>query len=118
MITEQDLLQAIAECQGEREPNANTCIKLAAFYTIYNQMFGKRSEPVKDTAPVYSFAASPAQQAETPNIMNIKSGSAFARTVNGKNSAEIMPKVDDLISTLAEVNPRLYRCFMRRLKEE
>lgn len=118
MITEADLLQAIAECQGEREPNANTCIKLAAFYTIYNQMYGIKTKPAKDTAPAYSFAASPAQQAETPNTLSIKSDSAFARAVNGRDSAEVMLKVDDLISTLSEINPRLYRCFMRRLKEE
>ena len=118
MITEPDLLQAIAECQGEREPNANTCIKLAAFYTIYNQLYGNKPEPVNSISPAYSFAAAPAQQAETPNTLSIKSGTAFARAVNGKNSAEIMPKVDDLILTLSEVNPRLYRCFMRRLKEE
>lgn len=50
--------------------------------------------------------------------MNLKSDSAFARAVNGRDSAEVMLKVDDLISTLSEINPRLYRCFMRRLKEE
>ena len=39
MITEQDLQEAIAECQGERHPNANTCMKLAAFYTIKNELY-------------------------------------------------------------------------------
>ena len=117
MISEQDLLQAIAECQGEREPNANTCIKLAAFYTIYNQMYGTKPEPVNNI-PAYSFAAAPAQAVENTNTMSIKSGSAFARAVNGKNSAEIMSKIDDLILTLSEVNPRLYRCFMRQLKDK
>lgn len=117
MITESDLLQAIAECQGEREPNAHTCIKLAAFYIIYNQMYGDKAEPARNIS-AYSFAAAPAQAVENPNTMNIKSDSAFARAVNGRDSAEIMLKVDDLISTLSEVNPRLYRCFMRRLKEE
>ena len=105
-----------AQCQGEREPNSHTCIKLAAFYIIYNQMYGDKSEPARNI-PAYSFAAAPAQAVENPNTMNIKSGSAFARAVNGRDSAEIMLKVDDLISTLSEVNPRLYRCFMRRLKE-
>lgn len=117
MITESDLLQAIAECQGEREPNSHTCIKLAAFYIIYNQMYGEKFEPVNNI-PAYSFAAAPAQAVENPNTMNLKSDSAFARAVNGRDSEEIMQKVDDLIATLAEVNPRLYRCFMRRLKEE
>lgn len=117
MITESDLLQAIAECQGEREPNSHTCIKLAAFYIIYNQMYGEKPEPARNI-PAYSFAAAPAQAVENPNTMSIKSDSAFARAVSGRDSAEIMLKVDDLISTLSEVNPRLYRCFMRRLKEE
>ena len=117
MITESDLLQAIAECQGEREPNAHTCIKLAAFYIIYNQLYGDKAEPARNI-PAYSFAAAPSQAVENPNTLSIKSDSAFARAVNGRDSAEIMLKVDDLISTLSEVNPRLYRCFMRRLKEE
>ena len=54
MITEQDLLSAIAECQGERNPNANTCIKLAAYYTILDNI-----RPPKETAEqphAYSFA--------------------------------------------------------------
>ena len=49
MITERDLQEAIAECNGERNPNANTCIKLAAFLTIQKEMFGKPEEkPRKD----------------------------------------------------------------------
>ena len=34
MIKEEDLQEAIAECQGVRNPNANTCLKLASYYTI------------------------------------------------------------------------------------
>ena len=41
MITEKDLQEAIAEGQGQRNPNANTCIKLAAFLTIRKEMFGE-----------------------------------------------------------------------------
>jgi hypothetical protein len=44
MITEKDLKEAIAECEGERNPNANTCIKLAAFYTILDNMYGEKTE--------------------------------------------------------------------------
>ena len=43
MITEKDLQDAIAECQGERKPNANTCIKLAAYFTIYDHLFPKEA---------------------------------------------------------------------------
>ena len=41
MIREEDLQEAIAECQGQRNPNANTAIKLAAFYTIRRELFGE-----------------------------------------------------------------------------
>ena len=65
MITEKDLQEAIAECEGARNPNANTCIKLAAFYTIRQHMFGEQ--------PSYSFSAPPVEP-ETP----IVSDSEFA----------------------------------------
>ena len=38
MIREEDLLEAIAECQGERNPNAQTCRNLAAYYTILDHV--------------------------------------------------------------------------------
>ena len=119
MITEADLLQAIAECQGEREPNANTCIKLAAYFTIYNQMYGKARaaahEPssISYSMPTYSFDA---QHTEKPDIVSIDSGSEFARKVNGRNAAEIWHIVDDLITSLSVINPRLYRLTMRKFK--
>ena len=47
MITENDLLEAIAECQGDRNPNANTCIKLAAYYILLDHLKPKEEdEPV------------------------------------------------------------------------
>ena len=46
MITEKDIRAAIAECQGARNPNANTCIKLAAFYTILNNLYPEKEEAI------------------------------------------------------------------------
>ena len=117
MISEQDLLQAIAECQAERDPDANTCKKLAAYFTIYNQMYGKQAvrEPssISYGMPTYSFDA---QHTEKPDIVSIDSGSEFARKVNGRNVDDILPVVDDLISALSVINPRLYRITMSKLK--
>ena len=53
MITERDLLEAIDECNGARSPNANTCIKLAAFYIILDHLYGDE--------PTYSKAEEPAE---------------------------------------------------------
>ena len=38
MITEKELQEAINECLTSKNPNANTCLKLAAFYTIKDHM--------------------------------------------------------------------------------
>ena len=107
MITETDLRQAIAECQGERSPNANTCIKLAAFYTIQDHMNG---------APDSS-GASYAAQPEPQEGISYVSNTDFSRAVNGKDAGLVLAIVDDLMNTLQAVCPRLYRITMRHFKE-
>lgn len=112
MITEQDLREAIAECEGERHPNANTCIKLAAFYTIKDHMFGSVDA---DSADGYSFAAEPAESPQP--IVEYDSGTEFSEAINGSPVADILPILDDLMTTLQVVNPRLYASVMRKFKE-
>ena len=102
MISEKDLETAIAECQGKRNPDARTCIMLAAFYTIKREMFGGGQE--------YSFAPAPVQ-----NTIEIDSDSEFAKVVNGRNQKDIMPVLDELMDTLTIVYPRLYDAVMRKL---
>lgn len=113
MITKDDLEQAIAECQGERDPNAHTCMKLAAFYTIYNQMYGNSEQLRNDhTVPMYSTAPAPPEPAITYN-----SGSAFSDAVHGKDINYVISVVDEMMSALWCVNPRLYNDVMRTLTE-
>ena len=109
MITERDLEQAIAECQGERNPNANTCIKLAAFYTIRNELFGN-----PDRLPQYSFAAAPADTAET---IHYNSGTDFSQVIDGRNPADIWPIMDEMMEAVHTLMPRLYGSVMRKLQE-
>lgn len=106
MITKKELHEAIAECQGQRNPNASTCIKLASFYTILDHM---REEPSSSEIPNYSFAS------ETENTIKYQSGTEFADAVYGRNVDEIMSVVDELMSTLSVINPSLYVGVMRRL---
>lgn len=106
MITEQDLQEAIAECLGQRNPTASTAIKLAAFYTIRNELYGQ--------PPSYSYATGPTESPES--AVHIDSDSDFASAVNGRTAGEIWPVVDELVSTLRVVNPRLYASFMRKIE--
>lgn len=108
MITEQDLQAAIAECEGVRNPNANTCIKLAAFYTIREHLFPQKFESVLN-APTYSMA-------DMPSVL--ESGTEFAEAVNRMRIEEVMSVMDELMSTIRVLQPRLYEGVMRKLFEE
>ena len=102
MITEKDLREAIAECQGERNPNANTCIKLAAYYTILDNIIEK-------PLPRYDNAYS--------GSMGYDSDTEFGRILKQKTTEEIMAVMDELMTTLTVVNPRLYESVIRKLTE-
>ena len=102
MITVPDLEAAIAECQGQRNPNANTCIKLAAYYTILRNMQG--DEP-KEQLPAYSFAAQ----------VTLDSDTEFAQRVNSSDLQKVLEVIDDLMTALAVLNPKLYDSVMRKL---
>lgn len=109
MITERDLEQAIAECQGERNPNSNTCIKLAAFYTIKNEMFGRHEQ----MEPGYSYAA-PVETIET--TIDYESDTDFSQAIYGRKAADVWPIMDELMSTIQALMPRLYDGVMRKLQ--
>lgn len=107
MITEHDLDTAIAECQGKRNPDASTCIKLAAFYAIKKELYGEEKQPVQ---PAYSYAPAPNR-----NRIEIESDSEFARAIDGREQADILPVLDELMSTLKVIQPKLYNAVMDKL---
>ena len=104
MIHERDLDEAIAECQGQRNPDAATCLKLAAYYTIKHYLYGLSD------APAYSFAPAP----NGANV-EIDGDSEFARTIDGKPQKDVWPVLDELMQTLAAVQPKVYTAVMRKL---
>lgn len=112
MITEKDLQEAIAECQGERNPNANTCIKLAAFYTIRNEMFGNPEQVVEAITPTYSYSSG--EPVET--MIDYYSDTEFSRMIDGRKASEVWPVIDELMSTIQAIQPRLYDGVMRKLE--
>lgn len=113
MITEQDLQAAIAECEGQRNPNANTCIKLAAFYTIREHLFPHTPEQIPELPVVYSQAAEPSVIVDKPKI---ESDTDFARVANRVSADRLMEVMDELMSTVQILQPRLYDGVMRKLK--
>lgn len=91
MITEKDLDEAIAECQGIRHPTANTCIKLASFLTLKKELYGE-----KELVPLIS-------------------ESEFGKGISGKDINFIIELFDETMEALSVVNPNLYASVLRKL---
>ena len=114
MITEQDLQEAIAECLGQRNPNSSTCIKLAAFYTIRREMFGNNNSDHIEVVPSYSLSG-PAERIET--TVEYISDTEFSQGINGMDSYRAWEIMDELMTALQVINPRLYNGVMREVEE-
>ena len=116
MITEMDLQEAIAECQGERNPNANTCIKLAAYYTIRDHLFPEKTQLSEEISIPQSYSrAAPPDEVET--TIDYYSDTEFGQLIDGRKASEIWPVVDELVSeAVANLNPRLYDAFLRKIR--
>jgi hypothetical protein len=95
LITRKDLLEAIEKCQGQKNPNANTCIKLAAYYTILDH--------TPEAEFNYSYASEPLSE--------------FIEIIKGKNSDGVLSVMDKLMDELQRVNPKLYYATMERIRE-
>lgn len=112
MITEKDLQEAIAECIGQRNPNANTAIKLAAFYTIKRELYGEDKEAVQlPSPPGYSYAPAP-----EVSLVNNPSDSEFARIIDGRPQKEVWPLMDEMMDTISMIHPNLYHAVLDRLR--
>lgn len=108
MITEQDLQNAIAECQGERNPNANTCIKLAAYLTIYEHLYPQEDKSIQEIkTPVF-------EAVNNEKIGNY-GNSEFMQVIAGKDTGDVMAVVDELMDSLKVINPRLYDGVIHQL---
>ena len=109
MIREQDVREAIAEMQGQRDPNANTCIKLAAYYTILDHITEPERESRSNEYDQMSYLGA------FTDVIDYEGESEFAKAVNGKNVNDIISVIDELMMTLQVMHPRLYNGVMARL---
>lgn len=111
MIREDELEQAIAECQGQRSPNANTCLKLASYYTIRDHM---KRETQKAAEPQYSYDA---PKRVTESKVGYLGESEFAEIIDGMDAGKAWSVMDELMEILATTHNRLYQGVLRKLQE-
>lgn len=108
MITKQDLDEAIAECQGQRNPNANTCIKLASFFIIRRELFKEDKEDEQFSQPMFSYSSG-------ENIIGRYGDSEFLEAVDGKPIENVMLVMNELMDSMQVLQPRIYDSVMRKV---
>lgn len=107
MIKEKDLLEAIAECQGVRNPNAVTCRNLAAFYTIYDHLYGNvEAKAANETAVA---------QPEEDSIVKQYGESEFLKRIAGMDEKDAWLLMDELMMTLQVLDSKLYNQVLNRI---
>lgn len=106
LITKEDLQQAIAECQGERNPNAQTCIKLAAYYTILENIGGQQSYAYTP-APVYDGGE---------RFVDYSTGTELSKLIDGKDAFRAWAVMDELLQAVRLLMPPLYSGTVDKLK--
>ncbi len=106
MIEEKDLIEAIAECQGTRSPNANTCIKLAAYYTILNNLYPKTEE--------VSYPSIVEKQAKIPLISN---ESEFMDICSSKEIKSVLEVLNEHFEAIKLLYPKEYESVIEKIKD-
>lgn len=107
MITERDLDEAIAECVGRRNPDANTCIKLAAYLIVKDHLYPHESLPEG-----HSYASG-----DKSMDKSYESDTELSEAVQGLSLADVMPVFDELMDALKVLNRTLYEATLRKLRE-
>lgn len=87
MITREEIEQAISETIRQKDPTANTCLKLAAYYIIKDHMSGA----------------------------DYSGDSEFMSAVKRSDTAHVLAVMDDMMRDLQAVNPRMYDTTIRRI---
>lgn len=110
MFSKAELVDAINELTEGRHTIQN-CEKLAAIYTVLDHLYPEDSTK-DDFLGGYSGAAG-ADEAErsVPRYGETE----FLDAISGKDARDMWLLMDELMSTLSVVNPRLYDGVMRKI---
>ena len=105
MISRIEIEKAIEECQGNRNPDANTCMKLAAYYVILDHI-GAYSRNLSQM----SYASEPVEK------VMYNSNSEFSEVIQGMDMYEVIAVMDDLMEAVQSLVPKLYTATIDKLR--
>lgn len=115
MITDKDLIEAIAYYKGKTDPKPKDAVFLAACYILKDHLYPSEDDTPLNASPSYSYAPPP--ENDTEPTIDYYSDTEFSEAVDGRTVSEIMPIIDELMSVLQATNPRLYAGVMRKIEQ-
>jgi hypothetical protein len=103
MFSKRELLEAIDELEASPATYQNA-EKLATFYSLYDHLYVEKE---------------PMSRIESVREVKIDryGDSEFLEAITDKNPEDIWMVMDELMSTLQALNPRLYQATMDRIKQ-
>ncbi len=99
MLTKRELLNAIKELE-DATPTYERCKKLVTYYTLLDYMYGEPKTEKREEQVVGSYGES-----------------EFLNTITGRESRQVWAVLDELMSTLSIINPKLYQGVLVKLAE-
>lgn len=76
---------------------------MAAYFTLLNNLYPEQNEPQYSYTPAH--------------VIEYKSETDFGRTINGKSVEEVWRIMDELMTVIQVLKPKLYDGVMRKLNE-
>ena len=114
MISENELLDIIESYENDCK-TLDDCEKLAVYYTLYDHLFGKRDDYREEYRQGYSMKMKEFQDEEMKISVPVVT-SDFLRVVEGMDARRFWSVIDELVSTIEVINPRLYEGLMKKLE--
>lgn len=118
MLEERYLDQAIAQNLGADNPDAWTCIRLAAQLYLKDRLYGKQVETAPPQRQNADFAMADAPQVPADAYIYYPGKSEFAREIDGKKAEDIWPIMDEMMSLFAVLHPDMYKRAMQVIKSK
>lgn len=116
MISEKELLDSIAEV--ERAPASfQNCERLAVLYTLYDRLYAHKnvnegSDGQKNAQPLNE------KRVAAGTVSVPHTNSEFLKLVDGMDSGRFWEVIDELVSTIEVINPKLYEGLVTKLKKD
>lgn len=99
MVSKRELLDEIHELENQPRSTYQTCEKLANLYTIYDHLYGNLSST----------------EILVVEMIEAHGDSPFIQAINGKDASKVWPILDELMSCIQVVQPKMYESALRKI---